>query len=37
MAFSQAPAVGLQAVNLVRETLRQHLDVMGELITRYVL
>ena len=31
---AQAPAVGLQSVNMVRETLRQHLDVMGELITR---
>ena len=26
--------MGLQSVNMVRETLRAHLDVMGELITR---
>ena len=34
VVIGEAPAVGLQAVNMVRETLRTHLEVMGELITR---
>ena len=32
--IGEAPAVGLQGVNMVRETLRAHLDVMGELVMR---
>ena len=32
--IDEAPAVGLQGVNMVRETLKTHLEVMGELITR---
>ena len=32
--IGEAPAVGLQGVNMVRETLRNHLEVMGEMITR---
>ena len=32
--IGEAPAVGLQAVNMVRETLRAHLDVMAEMVAR---
>jgi beta-glucuronidase len=31
--IAEAPAVGLQAGNMVRETLRAHLDAVGEMVT----
>ena len=34
VVIGEAPAVGLQNQNMVRETLLKHLDVMGELVTR---
>ena len=34
VVIGEAPAVGLQNQNMVRETLLEHLDVMGELVTR---
>ena len=34
VVIGEAPAVGLQAVNFVRETLGTHLNVMREMITR---
>jgi len=34
MVIDEAPAVGLQSANMVRETLARHMDAISEMITR---